>query len=126
MKFLPVIKAPFVVQASRIVFALYAALFVPLFFMVHVGIDGFYFLIMALCSLLGIVCSCVRTRRSQLILAVLCILIPPLIWLSMLLVIFNSKIWWLWPLVLFTWLATSVGLALFLLKNRKAIIYFQG
>ena len=128
MSILPVIKAPLAVQLYRVAFAACAYYFGSFVWQERrvgslVGLlelQAFTFF-----SLLGLIYTCVRARRSRWVLAILGILIPAVILAGMLWLVFSRPAWWEWPFTLFVWFVMPVTLAVSLFRDKKTSEYFS-
>jgi peptidoglycan/LPS O-acetylase OafA/YrhL len=128
MSILPVIKAPLAVQLYRIAFAVCVIYFGSLVwrerrigsFVGLLELQTFTFF-----SLLGLIYTCIRARRSRWILAVLGILIPAVILAAMLWVVFSHPAWWEWPFLVLMFFTVPVTLAVSLFRDKKTSEYFM-
>jgi hypothetical protein len=127
MSILPIIKAPLAVQVYRVAFAACAAYFGSFVwqerrigsFVGLLELQSFTFF-----SLLGLIYTCIRARRSRWILAILGILIPAVILSVMLWLVFSRPAWWEWPFALLMFFTVPVTLALSLFRDKKTSEYF--
>jgi peptidoglycan/LPS O-acetylase OafA/YrhL len=125
----PVIKAPVAVQLNRIAFALYAAFLGSFLWRIHhtASMEGTaIFLCMFLFSVLGLVSSCIRARRSRWIMAAVGLLIPGIVFIGMCLMEWSRPEGWLeWLFsglfALVIWFGIPIVLALSLFKDIHSI-----
>jgi uncharacterized membrane protein YedE/YeeE len=75
-------------------------------------------------SLLGLIYTCVRARRSRWILAILGILIPAAILTAMLWLVFSRPAWWEWLFALLMFFTVPVTLAVSLFRDKRTSEYF--
>ncbi|MGD0814378.1 MAG: hypothetical protein ABSA83_12295 [Verrucomicrobiota bacterium] len=125
MNIWPVIKAPIAVQLNRIAFTLYAAFFGACSWRIHrfAAVEGMaIFLCMFLFSVLGLISSFIRARRSRWIMAALDLLIPGIVFIGMCLMEWSRPEGWVdWLfsalVALVVWFGIPLSLALSLFKD---------
>jgi hypothetical protein len=131
MSIWPVIKAPIAVQLNRIAFALYAAVFGSALWRFHhtATVEGTAILLcMFYSSVLGLISSCIRARRSRWIMAALVLLIPGIVFIGMCFMEWSRPEGWLdWLFSglfgLVGWFGIPIALALSLFKNLHNISF---
>jgi len=131
MSILPIIKAPLAVQFYRVAFAV-CAIYFGSFVWQERRIGSFVGLLelqaFTFFSLLGLVYTCVRARRSRWILASLGILIPAVVLIGMsFMILSRPEAWWDWLLCLIeivALFAIPVTFAMVLFRDKKTSEYF--
>jgi hypothetical protein len=127
MNILPVIRAPWVIQLYRVAFAtcaVYSGSSVWQWRRIG-SLDGLLVLLaFTFFSLIGLIYTCVRARRSRWFLAILGILIPGALLIGMVWLVLSRPAWWEWPVVFFVVFALPVTLAVSLFRDKTTSGYF--
>jgi len=129
MNISPVIKAPWAIQMYRCFFLACVIYFSSYLRLLHHGspISGILITVgFPLCSLLGLLATCIRVPASRWVLSIFGILIPGLVSVGIFSVTRHDDwVEWLFiPFFFFIWLALPVYGAIILFRDKKTNDYF--